>query len=1223
MRLKTKAQVLSLAGLAGGFIQLQIWAHPRPPADAMMPAPAATAAFAGFPLGKATRVELNGDSGSLLRLSALEQREQLRDWLMLAVLSDASLQPGALQEAVFDLQPLRRGYLAPAAAFQFGATRSRALDDGNVVALVPKGPAQEQAANLAHVADEQRKNLGGVPNSLLVFEYELDQPERVAWVTRRPSLPGSELFTAAYGYRRQAVTSLAELAAFLSAVDDLTDVSRGQGMVVGGRVRSGPMPRHLSIEEVAALYQSETKIQEAEKERQTLEARWSHVPYNTEAEKVLLESQMRREVEELDERLGGSRAQGSGFSLDPAYDYDRLAEFLHKFEQPLAEAAGKDRTAAVIAAVEEHNELPMLELFDELAHSDDAGALFLSELLSTLQRDCRFQAARYDGSLQGTEVGMVLFYTDLLAKLWALDYLSSAPTAAEVEDFVPLLKVPVSPIYLRELQQLPGTRVWFGVRDSALQPADSDNTLLFAPNVTRIYAASSNLLKPGEEAEPNAPSAAFLGWWDSHYEQVARFEPQYQRLNEIVKWSSVLGWLARGGRLDDLAYLGQQEVDHQHWFPLWARQQPDLRFRHWDGVEFLNPRPGSTFKGVTTEAMPLLTSQFFAQPDGRRALSGGVSLGSRATFEARSSIPAELKLALRRGGLDYRVLSSLDEGVKTLRTLDEVSYDLGKPGVGAFSVTAKPRAAAKLRDVDLELPNGTIQLDVRVRPDSLRLETATGTNPVGVLDVARDKSGFAAAFRSLDVERAGDLTRRAADAAVQGIDPKTALAGSDGVSTVLRLEGEDGWLVQLEGSRRWLRITPEGEPSAEIGKGLTLRAGGWRPGAPEAPRFVADWVESPPPMPTSKGTQLVVTSPRAPGAGIELEVANRGPPEGATRVELSLAGEKVSAARDSTGRYFLGSASLPDAIRSDPSRLRELFAAGGARDEAGWLSRLRDGDYAGLGRELSRDPQLAKQELERLRLDRLRESDELTAAGRPREALRLLDMLVATFGPRPEFGIRQAIARIEAGDVTRAAHSIGRSLESLGDGSRILGAIERRLAQGVEASEATGLGRLRRAVELHGLGEKGLEVAIADGPRAEVAFRVRLLDAISTRHATPAAIQPRSIYVDADVPTLASVDWSPATLRQPPSAISQAIQISELHSWEVARSEPTLIEVAKTGQRYRLASSSLGLEQLTHQSLRSDPCSDADQRNRLPACDQLVYLVTAAPLSAPAPAGSR
>jgi uncharacterized membrane-anchored protein YjiN (DUF445 family) len=47
-----------------------------------------------------------------------------------------------------------------------------------------------------------------------------------------------------------------------------------------------------------------------------------------------------------------------------------------------------------------------------------------------------FQKARYDGYLQGTEVGMVLFYTDILAKIWALNYLDSTPSKI-IQNFSP------------------------------------------------------------------------------------------------------------------------------------------------------------------------------------------------------------------------------------------------------------------------------------------------------------------------------------------------------------------------------------------------------------------------------------------------------------------------------------------------------------------------------------------------------------------------------------------------------------------------------------------------------------------------------------------------------------------------------------------------------------------------------------------------------------------
>src|SRR5262249_23548485 len=150
----------------------------------------------------------------------------------------------------------------------------------------------------------------------------------------------------------------------------------------------------------------------------------------------------------------------------------------------------------------------------------------------------KFQHARYDGSLAGTEDGMVLFYTDLMAKLWALDYFGRAPEE-QVRGFVPLLKVSVSPIYEREGIELSGTRLWFGPRDSGFSKLKDG--LAFSRVATRVYAASSNTLQPGKEAEANAASARFLGWWNDHYAQVADYEPQYKRLNEIMKWSAILG----------------------------------------------------------------------------------------------------------------------------------------------------------------------------------------------------------------------------------------------------------------------------------------------------------------------------------------------------------------------------------------------------------------------------------------------------------------------------------------------------------------------------------------------------------------------------------------------------------------------------------------------------------------------------------------------------------
>src|SRR5262249_55785578 len=150
------------------------------------------------------------------------------------------------------------------------------------------------------------------------------------------------------------------------------------------------------------------------------------------------------------------------------------------------------------------------------------------------------------------------------------------------EDFQAIPNHEISPIYRRQVDSLSRTRLWFGKQDGGFQSADQGHLLLLARNVTRVYAASANMYHPGEEGSPNAQSANFLGWWNDHYEEIARFEPEYQRLNEIMKWSLVFGWLSQGdGFQQQLHFLGDVPVNRSNWFPGWVRVHPELKFKKW------------------------------------------------------------------------------------------------------------------------------------------------------------------------------------------------------------------------------------------------------------------------------------------------------------------------------------------------------------------------------------------------------------------------------------------------------------------------------------------------------------------------------------------------------------------------------------------------------------------------------------------------------------------
>jgi hypothetical protein len=167
------------------------------------------------------------------------------------------------------------------------------------------------------------------------------------------------------------------------------------------------------------------------------------------------------------ERLASTIKNATHESLD-----SRLSAYF-QFQQDLRELAAKDR---------------------------ESFAAVVRLGLQFHEHDTRVQCARYEGT-QGTRVGMTLFYTDLLAKLWQTDFGHAAPIAS-VPGFLagPHIDLPVA--FADEQARNPGTRIWFGPRAGAVSRLanGTHSTFLFDHLFTRIFAAGSNPVRPGADA---------------------------------------------------------------------------------------------------------------------------------------------------------------------------------------------------------------------------------------------------------------------------------------------------------------------------------------------------------------------------------------------------------------------------------------------------------------------------------------------------------------------------------------------------------------------------------------------------------------------------------------------------------------------------------------------------------------------------------------------------
>ncbi len=1005
--------------------------------------------FAGFPLDQARTVDFEVDASFREQLTEREMRDQALDWLLYTAVADAGLSTTEVNEALFDLAPVRHGYLSPVASFEYGVTRARFVGDGRVVALLPAVAGDERGDLLAHVADEQRKNLGAIPREIVPFEYVLDPGLGSATVTRRPPLPAAELFTDRYGYHEAGIASLEDLDRFLERIEDVTYVRReGDRLTLGGRELRSRRYGGLDVEDIAALWQSEAAISD---------------PFPLGA-------------------LGG--VTESGFSLDPDFDPAGFVEGLPPLVERLNRLIEEGLIDAPPVDVEELMTAltlglpgPALERLQELVDEGNEAALSWAKDLRGLGS---YQAARYDGELQGTEVGMTLFYTDLLAKLWALDFLGNAPEE-RIQDFRPMTTVAVPAVFREEIMKHNQTRVWFGNTDSGFQPVGNGRELLFGRNATRVYAATTtDDARPGEEGEPSAASEAFIGWWASHFEEVARFEPQYERLNEIMKWSAILGFLNHHDTAHLLGFLEGVEVDHSNWFPTWASKRADLRFRAWKGIDFKE----RGFAGTKTEALELLESELFAPPgevEKNTRLSGGVSLVGRSHFGTRRPVPASVKSLTRRSGRIYD-----DSAPGVFKTLDGRAYKLDqvRPGVARSVTTPRPQALHRNRFG--EISRAPLEQWVTRTDEGLRFDARLDGDGFGSLPITTTVNGFRTGWRGRDVDQGFALARRLSKAE----DLPRALAQDPHVAAYLKLPGRD-FAVKLE-SADWHRLRIEDKPTVDLPSRWDGRVSDPTEGHHNLLFARTDYRILDQSIEPSGWISFAAAGP-AGRRPLRLELI-RGPPAGWRTVEFVDGDVRLAARTDpETGAVAIQWSDLPEAARRNLEVVgRRLTAAGG--DGGAGPIRIDGGngrgDFLQAARPYAEQPEGSQQALRYWLLQEIESSRRLAAERELGSALQVLDTAIERYGAVPELNLEKAFLLIDRGKVDEAVQVLEK-----GPGTLALDSYKE-LPQWLRRSGPTNLGNARKALEFVSAHDSiarltpspGRMVPFADGGKLDYSF---------------------------------------------------------------------------------------------------------------------------------------
>lgn len=781
-------------------------------------------------------VSYAGAATRLAGMSELEAAEQVRDWARFGLAADLGLDTTELVDGFHDTFPVRDEGFAGLARQPVGTGRSLFVDDV-LHLLVPRHDRHEDRT-VGLLLDQHRTDAGADPRRVRLHRYTVHRDSATIRVESDDPVATQE-FRTAHGYVRRQVDTSRGLSDFLASTRVLSTVETvGDEVWAAGWRLSDKDGQALTREDVAVL-----------------------------------------------QRGYGADGPTPGFSLDPGpvTSADDLTALVPGLSAELRDGIAHDVWSGPhFGSADDARRAVAAALRGE---STEAGLptdrTHLWALWSALRGGSPYGQARYDGELRGTEVGMTLFYTDYVAKDWVNGVGTGVPAEA-VEGFEPDPKARTPWGHCEGFGESGGEsgRLWFGQNDAAF--SFQDNRITIGAQPTRLFARSDGAA--GEEVESSYSFGRGLRWWDRHYQMVADYEPQYQRLDQIMRWAAALEWL--GPDVTKLpSYAGVRDDLR---FADWYREHDNLRER--GQIPFVSP--------PSAEEESVLTVPSVAYQDcGWIRIRGGVSLSdlnARKTM-AGSGFEADLPAQMRRAGL-YDEASAFDRTTGT-GTVKQVSIDETGAVAGYVSRTMSRTDDGGAAVAVTASPRGVVPMgELKVWHDPTAPRTA-GTELAGAKDSVSQRVEFQGHdLGDLTAIRQGDVVTlrwrdgivgRMRNAAESVQDRLSSGRGDTPVSGVLYgmrdAAGRELYRVG-DADEPWLAFTPD----APAGGDLAFRLG-----AP-APRFsYATVVPEPAP---SAGPGLKVT-PATEDSGAVVHPAGD-PPPGATPVRVTTMDGRTTLYRD-------------------------------------------------------------------------------------------------------------------------------------------------------------------------------------------------------------------------------------------------------------------------------------------------------------------------------------
>lgn len=732
-------------------------------------------------------VSYAGAAGRLDGLDAVESAAQIRDWARTALAAHLELDSAKLRDTAYDTLPVRDDGFTDLSRQTTGPRRS--LFDGETLHLLVATDDGHRARTIAQLLDQHRTDSGGDPQRVRVHPYTVRPDTNTVDVTAEEPASAADV-RAANGYVSMRVDGdKAALTEFLAKTEALSTLeSRDGGVWAGGWDWPGD-GAGLTLEEVSTL-----------------------------------------------QRGYAAGSPTPGFSLDPGPEEtaeDLRAVLPNVSGEIIDRVLADDWTGSPFVSADDltgyvedflyFDAVPPAELA-QFGLTDDRVQLW--GLLAAVSGRSVYSQARYDGGLAGTTIGATLFYTDYVAKDWANGVGTGVPAKA-VAGFVPDpdAQTPWSHCDTGTISE--SGRLWLGQNDSAF--AFDDKSISIGAQSTRLFSRSDG--DDGGEVEPSYAFGRGLEWWDRNYQAVADYEPQYQRLDQIMRWSGALEWLvaktsARLPQLDD------SEIRSDLTFAEWYAGNSALRERA--PIRFVTP------PSATDEAVAPAPSRTF-DSCGYRSIYGGVSLGdviSRKGAEAkRADLPGPVNRAgaggdstfdpaTGRGSVKQKALDAEGKVVDSLE--HRITTDDGGTTVEAVG---GPRKVVSFGGLKLLLDgNRAVKTRIEAQGGKVSQRSEYLDHEVGELTAVKDGGVVAVHWRRGVFDRVRT--------ALESVQKRLTASPSEALPPV-----KDGVLQTLQHPSGRVEHLVDAEWSVSIGGdqpppgGVTFRLGSPSPGG-EGPRFL-------------------------------------------------------------------------------------------------------------------------------------------------------------------------------------------------------------------------------------------------------------------------------------------------------------------------------------------------------------------------------------------------